>query len=75
MLKKSVEGGVYYLKQETSNSILMLINFICSKKVGWGQFLHNLIFYIYLRKMFAATCQRACCEHSYKLYNFGIHCA
>lgn len=36
MLKKSVEGGgVYYLKQETSNSILML-KFYMLQKSGLG---------------------------------------
>lgn len=35
MLTKSVEGGVYYLKQETSNSILML-KFYMLQKSGLG---------------------------------------
>lgn len=76
-VKKSVEGGDVLPK--TGNfefNFNVKILYAPKKWVGDNSFIiHNLIFYIYLRKMFAATCQCACCEHSYKLYNFGVHCA
>lgn len=38
--------------------------------MGWGQLLYNRIIYMYLRKMFAATCLCAWCELRYCFYEF-----